>query len=52
MWAGCSNDSDGYESLFMLIMENVEHICRVGVIGCDISDISDMLFGTKMVILH
>jgi len=22
----------------MLIMENMEHICRVGVIGCDMSD--------------
>jgi hypothetical protein len=40
----------------MLIMENVEHIRRLEVIGCDISDmllisLFQMSFGMKMVIL-
>ena len=41
----------------MLIMKSMERICRLGVIGCDISymllmSFFQMLFGMKMVILR
>lgn len=40
----------------MLIIENVEYMCRLGVTGCDMSDklfisLFHMLFGMKVVTL-